>query len=104
MSDALALHQTVLSTDELLAGRYAAFRLSDGGSDGVAYESRADAVRHQLHDTQCAVIRIPLERLSPAVCDTLLWYVRGVYDAGWRPDRNDPERSLIIPNRVEDFR
>lgn len=33
-----------------------AFRLSDGGSDGVLYDSKRDAVRHQFTESQCAYV------------------------------------------------
>jgi len=102
MRDTLALHQVALSKDELIAGRYVAIRLSDGGSDGVAYESRAAAVEHQKHNmSRCGYFRIPLERLNEHVCDSLLNYVRGVYDAG---HREDPAHSLILPTQVEHLR
>lgn len=101
MRDVLQLHLTVLSRAEILAGRFVAIRLSDGGSDGVAYESRAAAVEHQRHNaSRCAYIQIPPGGFSTEACDTLLWYVRGVYDAG---HREDPAHSLMIPMNIEDL-
>ena len=44
---------------EEAAGRWVAIRLSDGGSDGVLYDSKPDATRHQLHEKQCAYVCIP---------------------------------------------
>lgn len=100
MRDIIALHQMVLTRDEILAKRFVAIRLSDGGSDGVVYETREDAIKHQLHETLCGYIQIPLERWSEQTCDLLLWYVRKRYDAGYRAA---PDRQLIIPQRIEDF-
>ena len=102
MADTIALHQTVLSKDELIAGRYVAIRLSDGGSDGTAYDTRPEAVINQRHNaSRCAYYRVPLERWNAETCDTLLWYVRGCYDSGFR---EDPAHSLIISNQVENMR
>lgn len=97
--DTLLLHQTVLSFDEILAGRYVAIRLSDGGSDGVAYESRPDAIAHQKHNaSRCVYLRVPLERLNAQACDVLLMYARACYDNGYRAD---PAHQLIIPSQME---
>src|SRR6478736_2666867 len=99
MADWIALHQAVLSRDEILRCRFVAIRLSDGGSDGTVYDSRPDAMRHQLDANRCAYVQIPLARWGPQTCDSLLFYARRAYDAGYRPD---PEHQLIIPTRIED--
>lgn len=39
--------------------RWLAVRLSDGGTDGNIYDTRKDAVRHQLHESQCFYMLIP---------------------------------------------
>lgn len=99
--DIIALHQEVLSTDELLTGRYIAVRLSDGGSDGVAYESRTDAVEGQRHNaSRCGYYRIPPKQIKWGIqtCDVMLWYVRTAYDNG---HREDPAHQLIVPTRKD---
>ncbi len=102
MADAIALHQTALSKDEILAKRFVAIRLADGGSDNTAYDSRAAAIESARNSpSRCAYFQIPLERWGVATCDSLLAYVRGVYDAG---NREDPARQLIIPTRMENLR
>jgi hypothetical protein len=101
MADVIALHQLALSKDELLAGRYVAIRLADGGSDGVAYDTRAAAIEAQSNaPSRCGYFQVPLERFSAATCDSLLWYVRGCYDSGFR---EDPSQQLIISNQVENW-
>lgn len=98
MADCISLHQTVLSRDEIFAGRYVAIRLSDGGSDGVAYESRSQAIEYQRHNaSRHAYFRIPFEKMSVQACDSILWYVRATYDSGYRAD---PAHQLIIPERL----
>lgn len=102
MRDILALHQVALTTDELIAGRYVAIRLADGGSDGQVYDTRADAIRAQANSpSRCLYLRVPLERLNASACDTLLWYVRGCYDSG---AREDPAHALMVPNTIEHLR
>lgn len=102
MSDALLLHQTVLSRDELLRGRYIAIALADGATDGTAYDTRADAIAAQKSDANRFIyMRIPMERLGPRTCDPLLFYGRRKYDAGYRPAGLHSRSELYIPSRTE---
>lgn len=88
-------------------GRWIAARLSDGGTDGVIYDVRADAVRHQIHETQCAYIRVHPSRMEPAEGTAILRVHREAYDAGYR--MVDPADSplmasrgpVITPNRAQ---
>ena len=101
-ADTIALHQLALTKDELLRGRFVAIRLADGGSDGVVYDTRAEAIRAQQNSpSRCAYFQIPLERLSAATCDSILWYVRAVYDSG---NREDPAHQFVISNSIENMR
>ena len=101
-ADIVALHQIALSKGELLAGRFIAIRLADGGSDGVVYDTRASAIAAQTNaPSRCGYFQIPLERWSVATCDTLLWYVRKCYDGGFR---EDPAHQLVISNQIENMR
>lgn len=65
-------------------GRWIAARLSDGGTDGEVYDTRADAVRHQLHETLCAYVKIPPGVMPPAEATAFLALNRRIYDAGYR--------------------
>lgn len=101
MADSIALHQLALTREEVLAGRFIAVRLADGGSDGIAYETRPAAIEaNRNNPSRCAYFQLPLERWGPATCDTLLWYVRGCYDSGFR---EDPAHQLVIPQGIEDL-
>lgn len=73
-------------------GRWVAIRLSDGGSDGVTYDTRAEAIRHQLHESQCAYMRV--SSATPAETATFLAYNRQAYDAGYRLPDPDDEQPL----------
>lgn len=82
MSEILTTHYLV---DRGNVGRYAAIRLSDGGSDGIVYDDVARAAWEQLHYRQCAYIRISPGGFGPRECDVILAYHRKVYDLGNLP-------------------
>lgn len=71
-----------------------AIRLSDGGSDGVLYDNKRDAVRHQTDEFLCAYIfpRNCANGISPLEAERFLAFTRGAYNAGMRlpdPDAMD---------------
>lgn len=80
------------------AGRWAAIRLSDGSSDGIAYDQRSDAIRHQLHESQCAYVQIPQDAMPIAEAESFLNFNRQAYDAGFRLIEPDDPRHLIRPS------
>lgn len=78
-------------------GRWAAIRLSDGGSDGTAYENRRDAIKHQLHESQCAYICIPREAMSGHDAMRFMDINRDLYDKGFRLTDPDDPRHFTVP-------
>jgi hypothetical protein len=78
--------------------RWIAVRLSDGGSDGVIYDRRADAVRHQIHETQCAYVMVQPADMTPAEATALIRMHRDAYAAGYR--MTDPHESPFMPSRA----
>lgn len=56
-SDIINLHITALTWEEIQF-KFVAIRLSDGGSDNVLYDSKRDAIRHQVHEQQCAYVAL----------------------------------------------
>lgn len=92
-SDTINTH--LLADREGNVGRWVAIRLSDGGSDGVVYDERADAIRHQLHETQCAYVFITPDGMGYREAEIFLQYNRRLYDAGMRMP--DPHRSSPMP-------
>ena len=87
------------------AGKWVALRLSDGGSDGVLYPTREDAMRHQLHVQWCAYLLIPPTGTTPHSLERFLVWVGGLYEQGMQPKQNhDRMPALLVPNRLEDFR
>ena len=98
--DAINLHQTVLSSTEILAHRFIAVQLADGESFGP-YDTRESAWEdNKNRPSRLFVFPIPLERFTPEACDLLLYWVRSNYDNGWR---EDGRHALIIPSRTEDL-
>lgn len=83
-----------------MGGKYAAIRLSDGGSDDTVYDTRRDAITHQLHEQQCAYIKIPRDDMPPSHAERFLQIQRELYDKGFRLcDPDGPE--LISPITTE---
>lgn len=72
-------------------GKWVAIRLSDGSSDGVLYDKKADAIKHQLHETTCAYVQIPVGGMPPEDALVFMKYNRQLYDAGFRIADPDAE-------------
>ena len=80
ISDAMTLH--LLADKDGNRGKWLAFRLSDGTSDGVVYDDPVAAADAQLHYKQCAYIQIHFGGITPRAASVMLDYYRRVYDAG----------------------
>lgn len=91
----------------VLAGNYSqsgyevwvAIRLSDGGSDGVAYHSRQAAIFGQLHEKQCGYILVPPTGMTPVEAERFMRFIRKVQDAGG--NLADPNVHHAMPTRLE---
>lgn len=85
MADVINLRVSFTQWDELIHG-WMAFKLEDGSSDGVLYDTRADAVNHQLHETLCAYfcMRNAQGGVTPKDCQLFLNVHRQIYDSGGR--------------------
>lgn len=80
-------------------GKWVAIRLSDGGSDNVLYDTKADAVRHQLHENLCAYVCITPDGMSVESALSYMRTNRKLYDKGMR--LADPDKMVHLPNRRE---
>lgn len=78
-------------------------RLSDGGSDGNAYDTRDLAIRFQLHPLQCCYIRIPLLPMPPAEAQAYLDMWRDLYDQGVRLG-HEGDKDPMVPIRMENMK
>jgi hypothetical protein len=86
-----------------LSSKWVAIRLSDGGYDGNLYDSRDDAISHQLDERFCAYVAMQsmLQGAKPLDCAIFLEFHRQAYDAGMR--LHEPEApQLILPTSVYD--
>lgn len=88
---------------------FIAIRLSDGGYDGVIYESRREAVTHQLHEQQCAYLgfRNLANGATPRDMALFLDFNRKAYEAGYRltdPDHQFGGREIIMTTPQVDYR
>lgn len=79
--------------------KWVAVRLSDGRTDGVVYDTKADAIKHQLHETQCAYVCIPPEGMTERQAATYLRFTEGLYDAGYH--LADPATHMQMPRSRE---
>jgi len=103
MSDRINL-MTITHPWDALKNGWMAFRLADGDSDGTLYDSRADAVSHQLHEKLCAYffMRNALGGVNARDCQLYLNLHRHVYDNGG--DMAEPAApSLILSTRSHDI-
>lgn len=101
--DVLNTHRAAVPLAEL-GGWWVAIRLSDGTSDGNLYRSKPEAVRFQLHETQCAYLCIPpFGEMPIGELHGWLRVVESIYDGGGRlsdvdthvVDTHMPIRSVI---------
>lgn len=98
-SEAITL--ALLGQGRGVVGKWIAVRLSDGRSDGNVYDRKSDAVRHQIHETQCAYICVPPDGMTVKQADTYLRFTEGLYHAGHR--LADPDTHLQMPRRREEI-
>jgi hypothetical protein len=87
-----------------LQGKWAAIRLSDGGSDGIPYDTQTQAKNHQLHPTLCCYIRIPLVGMYLREAQVFMQINRDLYDRGYRLGDPDTTTEAMTPNRQEHVR
>lgn len=107
IADQYMLHR--LAADALginNVGKFFAAALNDGTSDGVLYDSKRDAVRHQKHNEQFyTYIKIGLWSMNACEAAVMLRTARMVYDKGLRmadPDSRGGGREVIQRSSIED--
>jgi hypothetical protein len=76
-SDIVRQHLT--DDPELARVSWVAIRLSDGGSDGVLYPTKETAVAFQLHETQCAYMRVLPSGIPPREAVSFLYHTAQLY-------------------------
>lgn len=84
-------------------GRWVAIRLADGSSDGVIYDTRADAIEHQLHESLCCYIKVPPTGVTVEEASRFMAFNRLAYDNGFRLTDPSDQRTPIMPQTNEEF-
>jgi hypothetical protein len=92
-----------LATNPAAVGRWVALRLSDGGSDGVVYDTRADAIRHQHSPEYCCFVKIPPTGFPPGDASRFLLLSRAFEKGGFRLIDPEDKREPIMPWTDEEF-
>lgn len=104
VSDQYKLHRVAMGM--AATGKWFAARLTDGTSDGVLYDNKRDAVRHQHHNEKYfAFICIAPSDMSVCDADIFIKTQRTLYDAGLRmsdPDDAAGGRAPIVRQTRED--
>lgn len=106
-SDIANLYITFMDQWELRS-KWLAFRLNDGSSDGVLYDTRKDAVKHQFDERRCAYFsfRNCLGGTNARDMAIFLNFCREAYDAGFRlidPDDASGGREILPTYDVGDY-
>lgn len=108
MSDTINLHLTFGKREDLIE-KWLAFSLADGSSDNTLYDSKRDAVRHQMHEMQChyASFRaLSPGGVRPYDCTVVLQFTRDAYKAGFRlpdPDARDGGQDVLMTSAQYDW-
>lgn len=89
--DVMNLHY--IGKGEQVWGKWCAFRLSDGGSDNVLYDTRDQAIAHQIHPMQSCYLVIPPTGFTLAEIRDFLALSRELYAKGARIPSHGDYRS-----------
>jgi hypothetical protein len=84
-------------------GKWVALRLADGSSDGIPYDTRRDAIRHQIHEQLCCYVKVPPDGMPAADALRFILLNRALYAAGFRLANPDDEREPIYPITNEEI-
>ena len=102
-ADFVNLHWAALGFGSV--GKWVAIRLRDGSSDGVLYDTKRDAVRHQFDEFLCAYVRLIGMQMTVCEAEIFLETHRRLYDRGFRladPDAKSGGRQFLGSNRAEE--
>ena len=83
-------------------GKWVAIRLADGASDGIPYDSRSDAIAHQLHEQLACYMQVTPDGITPHDAVRFILINRALYDAGYRLADPDMSGEPIYPQTREE--
>lgn len=101
MSDAISLH--LAAAPDSAYGKYMAFKLRDGSSDSVLYDTRADAIRHQRSLDAYCYVQVRPGGMPPHHAERYLAAHRLMHDAGYRIPHPEDSVEIDLPNRMEEW-
>lgn len=107
-SDIVNSYIAFVPLDELRE-KWLAIRLSDGGSDGNLYDSKREAVKHQLDEFICAYVcfrNLIAGGSKPRDMELFLRFNRDAYDAGFRlpdPDHEAGGKDVLMTTALRDY-
>lgn len=83
-------------------GHWMAFKLEDGSTDGVLYDNKQAAVRHQSDEFQCMYLRLHMGGMNICEAEIMLSLHRKAYKESfrWYPDRDSRHGGLSIIPRI----
>lgn len=93
------IHLHVLGNN---VGKWVALRLEDGSSDGIPYDTRPDAIRHQLHEQLCCYVKVPPDGMPPKDAMQFILINRALYAQGYRLADPDMPGEPIYPMTDEE--
>jgi hypothetical protein len=103
LSDAVNLHFATLGFD--CKRKWIAVTLSEGKGGETLYDTKRDAIRHQLDEFWCAYICLTGAPMNVCEAEVIITTHRKAYDAGFRfadPDTASGGRQMIAPTALED--
>jgi len=90
---------------DTLVHTWMAFRLDNGETDGVKYETKADAVKHQIDERWFCFfcMRRAMGGVTARDCQLFINVHRYVYDTGGTAAFIEPDVDVIISSRSNDI-
>jgi hypothetical protein len=95
--DTIALH--VIGGN---VGKWVALRLEDGSSDGIPYDTRREAIQHQLHEQLCCYVKVPPDGMPAEDALRFILINRSLYAQGYRLTDPDMPGEPIYPMTDEE--
>lgn len=93
------VRQHLLDDPETAKQSWIAVRLSDGGSDGTLYPHKLIAVAYQIHETQCAYLRVLPDGISAREATSFLYHTAQLYENRTLRDRLLTTQDEVIWRR-----
>jgi hypothetical protein len=93
LSDAACLHWAAAEWDSV--GKFIAFSLDDGSTDGNLYDTRTNAVTHQANEYNCGYIHLHPGGMTQCEAEIMLKAARQLAKA-FPASKSDPARQPIL--------